>query len=194
MGLFDRIAPVYGLFYGFQERYYQGVLEKVADSGCVDWGDVGRVLDVGCGTGALCSTLHDLGLSVTGADPSAGMLAQARQKLRYKPVELLHIAPQKPLPFPDHSFDMVIASYVAHGLTAEARQDLYREMRRLSKKFCVIHDYNQNKRLLTSVVEYLEGGDYFNFIQVVEQELSAFSSHLKTIQVGPRAAWYVCYR
>lgn len=41
---------------------------------------VGRVLDIGCGPGPLTFSLHDLGVSVTGIEPNAPMLAAARRR------------------------------------------------------------------------------------------------------------------
>lgn len=39
-----------------------------------------RILDLGCGTGLICNAYAERGHLVTGLDPSATMLAQARQK------------------------------------------------------------------------------------------------------------------
>ena len=49
-----------------------------------------------------------------------------------------------------------------------------------------------DRRLLTSIVEYAEGGDYFNFIRKVQDELRAVFTSLKVVRVGKQAAWYVC--
>ena len=48
------------------------------------------VLDVGCGTGTLACLLAGRGLTVTGADPAAGMLAVARRKPGAGRVRWLH--------------------------------------------------------------------------------------------------------
>src|ERR1700759_1457309 len=47
-------------------------------------GDVAgrRILDAGCGSGPLFAALRDRGAIVTGFDKSAGMLEQARRRLR----------------------------------------------------------------------------------------------------------------
>ncbi|MEW2454216.1 class I SAM-dependent methyltransferase [Streptomyces albus] len=80
-------------------------------------GDVAgrRVLDAGCGSGALFAALRDRGAEVTGLDASAGMLALARQRLGADAP--LHVADLKdPLPFADGAFDDVVASLVLHYL------------------------------------------------------------------------------
>lgn len=80
-------------------------------------GDVSgrRILDAGCGSGALFAELRDRGAMVTGIDASAGMLELARRRLGsdadLQVADLAH-----PLLFPDNTFDDVIASLVLHYL------------------------------------------------------------------------------
>ncbi|MFI6031536.1 class I SAM-dependent methyltransferase [Amycolatopsis magusensis] len=80
-------------------------------------GDVAgrRILDAGCGSGPLFAELRARGATVTGIDASAGMLEQARQRLGAD-AELRVADLADPLPFPDDSFDDVIASLVLHYL------------------------------------------------------------------------------
>ncbi|MCF8091934.1 MAG: class I SAM-dependent methyltransferase [Desulfotignum sp.] len=62
-----------------------------------------RVLDIGCGTGMSLVPLLDRGMSLTGVDPSAYMLDNARQRLGTR-VDL-HRCPAEDLPFEDNAFD-----------------------------------------------------------------------------------------
>ncbi|GAA4090582.1 class I SAM-dependent methyltransferase [Nonomuraea soli] len=80
-------------------------------------GDVNghRILDAGCGSGALAAELRERGATVTGIDASAGMLAVARRRLG-DDVELKVADLRDPLPFPDGAFDDVMASLVLHYL------------------------------------------------------------------------------
>ncbi|UJW31879.1 class I SAM-dependent methyltransferase [Saccharothrix sp. AJ9571] len=80
-------------------------------------GDVAgrRILDAGCGSGPLFAELRARGAAVTGIDASAGMLEQARRRLGAD-AELRVADLADPLPFPDDSFDDVIASLVLHYL------------------------------------------------------------------------------
>jgi len=64
-----------------------------------------RLLDVGCGTGEHLALFQNSGCDVTGIDPSAPMLAVARQKLGHK-VDL-HPGKAEDLPFSDNEFDIV---------------------------------------------------------------------------------------
>lgn len=80
-------------------------------------GDVAgrRILDAGCGSGALCAALRDRGAVVTGIDASAGMLALARRRLG-EDVDLHVVDLNDRLPFADAAFDDVVASLVLHYL------------------------------------------------------------------------------
>ncbi len=77
--LFNKIAIVYGLFFNWQVRNYRNILNNI--KGDFDFSIYQRVIDVGCGTGALCKVLQEYGLVVTGIDPAEAMLAVARKKV-----------------------------------------------------------------------------------------------------------------
>lgn len=75
-----------------------------------------RVLDAGCGAGALAEAMLERGASVTGLEISAGMANLARQRLGQQAV--IHVADlAQPLSMcADGSFDLVAASLVLHYL------------------------------------------------------------------------------
>ncbi|WP_457552906.1 class I SAM-dependent methyltransferase [Desulfobacula sp.] len=62
-----------------------------------------RILDIGCGTGISLEPLRDLGLNITGVDPSQYMLDLASKRLGNK-VDL-HKCSAEELPFDDNAFD-----------------------------------------------------------------------------------------
>lgn len=74
-----------------------------------------RVLDAGCGAGVQAAELVRRGASVTGVDRSHGMLSVARERLG-PDVPLRQADLERPLPFPDGAFDLVLASLVMHYL------------------------------------------------------------------------------
>jgi ubiquinone/menaquinone biosynthesis C-methylase UbiE len=195
--LFNRIAPIYGWFYAWQKRRFSALLDKApAEIGLALHGSV---LDVGCGTGALCAALHEKGLQVCGVDPAARMLEVARKKSGNAPIRFVEGNALQRLPFEDKQFDLSFASYVAHGMKPESRSRMYAEMARVTRNKVIIHDYNNRRKPLTSFVEWLERGDYFHFIHHAEPEMrqcleglrKCFSA-VEVIQVGEQAAWYVC--
>jgi SAM-dependent methyltransferase len=69
-----------------------------------------RVLDVGCGDGALATRLAAAGAVVTGLDASAAMLGAARRRAKNAKVRLdLVRGDAAALPFADASFDRVLS-------------------------------------------------------------------------------------
>ena len=195
--LFNTIAPIYGLFYYKQRKKFAEVLSNLKSK--LDLTSYETILDVGCGTGALSSVLNENGLSVTGIDPAEKMLEVAMKKPESKGITFFRANVLERLPFEDKCFNISIASYVAHGMTRDNRNLLYAEMSRVTKAKVIIYDYNQNRSLLTSLIEWLEGGDYFYFIKNAESEMKncilgekACFSDVKVINEGIRAAWYIC--
>ncbi|MFB0972022.1 MAG: class I SAM-dependent methyltransferase [Neofamilia sp.] len=188
--LFNLIAPIYGLFYNYQKGKFFETIEIAKE--VIDLFSYKTVLDIGSGTGALCSVLNDKGFEVTGIDPAIKMLNIARHKPENNGIKFLQEDVLKGLSFNDKSFEIVISSFVAHGLKEDERRQMYLEMKRVAKNYVIIHDYNKNRALLTNIVEWLEGGDYFNFIKNVEFELRDCFSEVQIIQVDERASWYIC--
>jgi ubiquinone/menaquinone biosynthesis C-methylase UbiE len=195
--LFNSIAPIYGLFYERQKKRFFEVIEGVNKE--LDLQEFKTILDVGCGTGALCSVLNEKGLTVTGIDPAEKMLRIARKKPENRTIRFARANVLEGLSFEDKTFDIAIASYVAHGMKQEDRKRMYAEMSRVTKHKVIIYDYNEKRSLLTTVVEWLERGDYFNFIQNAESEMKNCVSELrecfseiKVVNVDVRAAWYIC--
>jgi SAM-dependent methyltransferase len=108
---FDVAADAYDRFMG---RYSMLLSPQMADLADVRGGQ--RVLDVGCGPGALTAELvRRLGPhAVTAVDPSAPFVEAARA--RYPGVEVLQ-ASSEHLPFADQAFDAALAQLVVHFMT-----------------------------------------------------------------------------
>lgn len=108
---FDVAAEAYDRFMG---RYSRLLAPQLADFGAVHGGQ--RVLDVGCGPGALTAELvARLGpAAVTAVDPSEPFVAAARA--RYPGVNVLQASAER-LPFRDRGFDTTLAQLVVHFMT-----------------------------------------------------------------------------
>jgi SAM-dependent methyltransferase len=80
-------------------------------------GDVAgrRILDAGCGAGAVSAALRDQGALVAGFDRSAAMVELARQRLG-DDTDLRVADISQPLPYPDGAFDDAVAALVLHYL------------------------------------------------------------------------------
>ncbi len=178
-----------GWFFNSQVEYYRKVLAILKEH--IDLGNYIKFLDVGCGTGALCYVLREAGFEVSGVEVSAGMLAQAMKRLKNTDIKAYKINPGEGFPFEDNFFDVVTASYVAHGIKKKEREILYKEMSRVAKHYVILHDYNQNRDFFTSFVEWLEGGDYFNFVKEVKKELKENFKVEKMVDVSSKASLYI---
>jgi ubiquinone/menaquinone biosynthesis C-methylase UbiE len=108
-------ADAYDRFMG---RYSALLAPQFADFAGVASGQ--RVLDVGCGPGALTSVLVErLGASnVAAADPSEQFVAAARE--RHPGVDVQRAAAEE-LPFADGEFDAALAQLVVHFMSDPVR-------------------------------------------------------------------------
>lgn len=122
---FDVGADAYRRFMG---KYSEPLAGQFA--GLAGIGAGLRVLDVGCGPGALTAELvRRVGPSAVHAvEPSASFAAAARERLPR--VDIQQSAAEQ-LPFPDHAFDAALAQLVVHFMT-DPVQGL-REMGRVTR-------------------------------------------------------------
>jgi SAM-dependent methyltransferase len=122
---FDVAADAYDRFMG---RYSIQLSARFADFAGVGAGQ--RVLDVGCGPGALISELVSRvgAANVAAVDPSQPFVDAARE--RY-PGVTVQLAPAEDLPYDDDAFDSTLAQLVVHFMT-EAVAGL-REMSRVTR-------------------------------------------------------------
>ncbi len=90
------------------------------------------LLDVGCAKGFM---LHDFcelipGIRVEGVDISSYAIGHAKEEVR----PCLQVADARELPYPDHSFDLVIAINTLHNLEREELKVALQEVMRVTKK------------------------------------------------------------
>jgi ubiquinone/menaquinone biosynthesis C-methylase UbiE len=103
-------------------RWGEATLRAAIDA--VPWNELGRVLDVGCGTGALEQAVKERlgatppenrpGLSLVGSDLSLPMLQLARQKVDGTRRISWANAPAEQLPFASGAFDGLICNNSFH--------------------------------------------------------------------------------
>ena len=112
VGRFDRWAPTYEKS-GLQASFFEPVHEATLRLASRMAPRPHRVLDVGCGTGALlrraAGCFPDAGL--VGVDAAAGMIEAAREG--GTPANLV-CAPVEHLPFDDGEFDLVLSTVSFH--------------------------------------------------------------------------------
>jgi len=192
--LFDIVALPYDLFFHAQRRAFRRAFARHGARLGIPRG--ARILDVGCGTGSLASVLSDRGYRVHAVEPSALMRARARRRLAATGVALSRGNALDGLPFPDRTFDLVVASHVAHGLPPSGRAALYREALRVSKGFVLFSDFPPRSLARgwpdVHVIETLEGSDYRRFVRTGAREMRRVFGSVAVVPVDVGSAWYVC--
>jgi ubiquinone/menaquinone biosynthesis C-methylase UbiE len=111
---YDAVAPLYDRAFSDirvrrdEWRWLEGRLDAAYPAGSPP----PRVLDVGCGNGALLLALADRIASGVGVDASSGMVARATARAHARPGLTFHTLREPRLPFADGSFD-VITSFLS---------------------------------------------------------------------------------
>jgi SAM-dependent methyltransferase len=123
-------ADAYDRFMG---RYSVLLSPQLADVAGISYGQ--RVLDVGCGPGALTAELVTRvgAAAVSAVDPSEPFVAAARAR---NPEVDVQQAFAEQLPFPDRTFDAALAQLVVHFMSAPAAG--LAEMRRVTREDGVV--------------------------------------------------------
>jgi SAM-dependent methyltransferase len=109
-----------------QLPWYAQTLRQWSVALCPDHG--GRILEVGCASGALSEHLAANGFAVTGVDASPAMIKLARKN---RPLADYWLANANALPFEDNAFDTVICASLLNIVADRPR--LISEMTRVCK-------------------------------------------------------------
>ncbi len=185
--IFNTIAPVYGKFHNYLMKEYRvsaGILdEKIHLTGK-------KVLDMGTGTGAwAASFLPYRPAGITGVDMSAKMIREAGK--RHPGINFIQGNIEHLTHIPDHSFDIVTASFVVHGVKQDKRKRILDEMFRISKRYVVIQDFAGNTPFVIRVLEWLERSDYKHFKHHIVEELNNYTPHISVIPIRLGAGLYI---
>lgn len=110
---------------------------------------VGRVLEVGCGTGGFLGAALERGWEVEGADIAARWLVVARRRLADRGLDApLAAAQAERLPWPDKSFDAVVADSLVEHLDDPA--PAFREWARVLRPGGRLLVWSPNRYTLTT--------------------------------------------
>jgi len=124
---FDGVRDVGYGGYRYDGRW-RPVAQDIVDQYGLKPGD--KVLDVGCAKGFLVKDLLELGIDAYGIDVSEYALMHCEPEV----VGRLQIGSAERLPFPDQSFDVVLAINTLHNLKKPELIRALQEMERLARK------------------------------------------------------------
>lgn len=149
-----------------------------------------RVLDVACGTGTLLKALLPYGCQVSAVEPTGAMFRHVQK--RFPEVRAFQEPAHAMRSIPDKSQDLTIVSATLHGFTPAYRQEVYRELKRVTRKAVAVLDYHWNLNPLIALVELAEGGDYFRFMRDADRELRAAFPAVTTTPCSDIDSIYLC--
>jgi ubiquinone/menaquinone biosynthesis C-methylase UbiE len=119
------------------------VAERLAELYGLKPGD--RILDVGCGKGFLLYDLTQVvpNLQIQGIDVSSYALAHAKEEV----ASSLVAGNARALPYPDHSFDLVVSINTLHNLSIDGLFSGLREIERVgrARKYIVMDSYRNEQ-------------------------------------------------
>ena len=183
--IFNRIAPYYHWIDKGTQKDYQQMAERLND--VISLKDK-SVLDMGCGTGSWLKALSVYPVTkAVGIDMSSAMLKQAG--VQNPDLDCLHQEGSLTR-FDDNSFDIVTATFVLHGMKADKRAVLLKEMKRIAGEKVVIHDFYGKTQAVAVVLEWLERSDFRNFKKHFQEEMEdLFVSSYVIPGVGGKALY-----
>lgn len=119
---------------GYGGMSYDGRWKKVAQAMIDHYGikPGDKILDIGCGKGFLLYDFLELvpGIEVYGIDISAYAIEHAKPEIKSS----LQLGSATHLPFPDHTFDLVISITTLHNLYCDDLFSALKELERVGKK------------------------------------------------------------
>ena len=176
--LFNLIAPFYGALDSYVKKGYKRAINNIKEE--IDLKGK-SVLDIGSGPGAWAALFKENGAAkVHGVDFAKKMVNNASK--RYSPAITFSIGDAENLnDFEDNSFDIVTASFLLHGVTKDIRQNMLKEMKRISRKDIIINDYYGKTHFIAKFLEWLEKSDYKHFKLNFCKELKNNFSDVKKI-------------
>jgi len=158
-------------FYGFFDFFSRGVFAEAAVllSQAIPMGPETSVLEVFCATGLFSRIIAATGTHVTAVDISPLMVKRAKREGKGLPIDFL-VGDAADLPFPDNSFDLVVAGRGLHAMPRQVRDAVVADIRRVCAGHALFMEPSLPGSILSKgvmgILERLEGGyeDYRDFI------------------------------
>ena len=105
---------------------YDRVLDRIA---CFVLAEpVGKILDLGTGSGTLASRLYDAGWEISAVDFSEEMLKQARERMPEASFLIADFSKALPKELNGQKFDFIVMTYAFHHIEYEKQVDFLRSL------------------------------------------------------------------
>ena len=185
--IFNLIAPLYYKMDFVLDGRFDISLKKITED--IKLNDK-TVLDIGTGTGDWAAMFLKYGAKkVHGIDFAEKMIKKAKQKHNNITFSISNGDNIKE--FDENSFDIITASYVMHGMKKEAREEIFTEVKRISKRYFIINDFSGRTPIFLRILETLERSDYKLFKKNIVAELSENFSNVKKYDLGKGHGIYI---
>jgi len=185
--IFNLIAPLYSKMNHSLGANYSKVIKALKTE--IDL-EGKKVLDIGSGTGVWLAVIKKNGAGeVMGVDFAEKMVSESRKN--YPNLNFMQGDAENLYQFEDNSFDIVTASYVIHGVTKAHRAKMLNEMKRVSRKYIVLHDFKGDTPLFVRFLEFMEKSDYKHFKENICDELKSISKNVKSIDLKYGSGLYI---
>lgn len=185
--IFNLIAPLYSKMNHSLGANYSKVIKTLKREINIEGK---KILDIGSGTGVWSAVYEKNGAGETlGVDFANKMVLESRKN--YPHLNFMQGDAENLHQFEDNSFDIVTASYVIHGVTQEHRTRMLSEMKRVSRKNIVLHDFKGDTPLFIRFLEFMERSDYKNFKENICDELRLISPKVKSVDLKYGSGLYI---
>ncbi len=180
--LFDGWANHYDETVTGSDEEYQAVFEKyesILHEVAKRSGD--HVLEFGVGTGNLTKKLLNLGLNVTGIEPSEQMRLKAKEKfpeLAISDGDFLHFTVQDP------SINTIVSTYAFHHLTDDEKHEAIRSYSQLlpaSGKIIFADTLYENEDSKQAIIREAREKGYNNLVHDLETEYYSLKETMEKI-------------
>jgi len=188
--MFGAIAPIYAKVDSHLVSGYENTIEILDQEIQIEGKSV---LDIGTGTGAWAKKfIQKQAEHVHGVDLSPKMHKVSQSK---HPEITFSIGDAEYLTnFANNSFDIVTASFVVHGVKEERRAKMLAEMKRVSKKYVVLHDFIGKTPRFVRFLEFMEKSDYKRFKSNICTELQKKFAATKKIPCDYGSGLYIAVK
>ena len=140
------------------------------------------ILDIGTGSGAWAVKFVEKGArDVHGVDLSETIIKSGR--IKHPEIHFSVANAENLEAFSDHSFDIVTASFVVHGVKAKRRAQMLQAMKRVAKEQVILHDFVGKTPVFLRFLEFLEKSDYKNFKANICTEIQRTFGNCKKVPV-----------